>query len=173
MPASTILLIDADVASAESISTVLTGVGYTVTISTDPDEAFGKVADHQLVIIDVIEGKRTSVDICREIRATPALSSIPVLCIGQSDDVEERIRFLEAGADDVIGAFAVAVDRVRQPASAPRGDLHDLAFTRDDLAGGAVDDRLGLVVSDVGSQDEHEFIAAHAPGHSFQWGSSR
>ncbi|MGH2464683.1 MAG: AAA family ATPase, partial [Candidatus Limnocylindrales bacterium] len=28
--------------------------------------------------------------------------SIPVLCISQSDDVEERIRFLEAGADDVI-----------------------------------------------------------------------
>ena len=102
MPASTILLIDADVASAESISTVLTGVGYTVTISTDPDEAFGKVADNQLVIIDVIEGKRTSIDICREIRATPALSSIPVLCVGQSDDVAERIRFLEAGADDVM-----------------------------------------------------------------------
>jgi pilus assembly protein CpaE len=102
VPASTILLIDADVASAESISTVLTSVGYTVTTSIDPAEAFGKVADNQLVIIDVIKGKRSSVDICREIRGTPALSSIPVLCVGQSDDVEERIRFLEAGADDVM-----------------------------------------------------------------------
>ena len=33
---------------------------------------------------------------------TPALARIPVLCVGQTDDVEDRIRFLEAGADDVM-----------------------------------------------------------------------
>ena len=102
MPASTILLIDADPAATESIAPVLTAVGYTVTVSTDPAEAFGKVADHQLVIVDVIGGDRTGMDVCREIRATPSLSSIPVLCVAQSDDVEERIRYLEAGADDVM-----------------------------------------------------------------------
>ena len=48
--------------------------------------------------------------------------------------------------EDVVRAFAVAVDLVRQPAAAPRGDLHDLAAGGDDPAGGAVDDRLGLVV---------------------------
>jgi sigma-B regulation protein RsbU (phosphoserine phosphatase) len=103
VPASTILLIDADAASAETISTALTGVGYTVVVSTDPDDALSKVADHHLVIIDVVSGERTGVDVCREIRATPALSSIPVLCVGQGDEVEERIRYLEAGADDVMG----------------------------------------------------------------------
>ena len=103
MPASTILLIDADPASTETISTTLTKVGYTVTTSTDADEGLGKVADNQLVILDIIKGKKTAVDVCREIRATPALSTIPVLCVGESDDVEERIRFLEAGADDVMG----------------------------------------------------------------------
>src|SRR5947207_10332793 len=45
---------------------------------------------------------RSSVDVCAEIRATPALSAVPVMCISGSEDVEERIRFLEAGADDVI-----------------------------------------------------------------------
>lgn len=103
MPASTILLIDADTAAAETISSTLTGVGYSVTVSPDIGDAFPKIADHQLVIVDVISGDRTSVDVCREIRATPALASVPVLCVGQSDDVEERIRFLEAGADDVMG----------------------------------------------------------------------
>ena len=48
--------------------------------------------------------------------------------------------------DDVVRALAVAVDRVRQPAAAPRGDLDDLAAGGGDLAGGAVDDRLALVV---------------------------
>ena len=102
MPASTILLIDADAAAAETISTTLTGVGYTVTTVADPAEAFAKVADHQLAIIDVVGGDRTAFDVCKEIRSTPALAAVPILCVGQSDDVEDRIRFLEAGADDVM-----------------------------------------------------------------------
>jgi pilus assembly protein CpaE len=101
VPASTILLIDADPAATESIASVLRRVGYAVTTSADPDEALSKVADHQLVIVDVIAGERTGVDICREIRATPSMA-IPVLCVARTDDVEERIRFLEAGADDVM-----------------------------------------------------------------------
>ena len=102
MPASTILLIDADAESAETISGALTNVGYTVTTIADPDEAFAKVADHQLAIIDVVSGDKTAFDVCKEIRSTPALVAVPILCVGQSDDVEDRIRFLEAGADDVM-----------------------------------------------------------------------
>ena len=45
---------------------------------------------------------KSAVEICREIRATPALAAVPVMCVSGSDDVEERIRFLEAGADDVV-----------------------------------------------------------------------
>src|SRR5689334_13064439 len=100
VPASSVLLIDADPASAESIATVLTGVGYSVTTSADPAEALPKVADHQIVIVDVIKGDRTGVDVCRDIRSLPGMTAIPVLCVAQSDDVEERIHFLEAGADD-------------------------------------------------------------------------
>jgi pilus assembly protein CpaE len=102
LPASTILLIDADAESAETIGTALTNVGYTVTTIADPSEAFAKVADHQLAIIDVVSGDKTAFDVCAEIRGTPALSAVPILCVGQSDDVEDRIRFLEAGADDVM-----------------------------------------------------------------------
>ena len=101
VPASTILLIEADAASGETIAPVLSRVGYTVTVS-EPADAFGKVADHRLVIIDVVTGEKSAPDICREIRATPTLSAIPVLCVSQSDEVEDRIRFLEAGADDVM-----------------------------------------------------------------------
>jgi DNA-binding response OmpR family regulator len=102
VPASTILLIEGDAALAETITSALSGVGYTVTVVTDADEAFGHVANHQLVIIDVVSGAKSAVDICREIRATPSMASIPVLCVSQVDAVEDRIRFLEAGADDVV-----------------------------------------------------------------------
>ena len=73
MPASTILLIDADTGSGETISAILTGVGYTVTTIADPKEAFPKVGDNQLTIIDVVRGPKTAFDVCREIRSTPAL----------------------------------------------------------------------------------------------------
>ena len=46
MPASTILLIDADAKFAETISADLTRVGYTVTTVADADEALAKVAAH-------------------------------------------------------------------------------------------------------------------------------
>ena len=39
---------------------------------------------------------------CRELRAVPELADVPILAITSTDDVEERIRLLEAGADDVM-----------------------------------------------------------------------
>jgi pilus assembly protein CpaE len=102
LPASTILLIEADTASGELISGVLSKVGYTVTTIADADEAFARVIENQLAIVDVVSGSKSAFDICREIRGTPALARIPVLCVGQTDDVEDRIKFLEAGADDVM-----------------------------------------------------------------------
>jgi pilus assembly protein CpaE len=102
VPASTILVIESDATSGETVNTALSGVGYTVTVTSDPDDGFTKVAEHQLVILDVTSGLRSAIDICREIRATPALAAVPVMCISQTDEVEERISFLEAGADDVL-----------------------------------------------------------------------
>ena len=75
-------------------------------------------------------------------------------------ELDDRVgRGLEQ--DDVVRALAMAVDRIGQPAAAPRGDLHDLAAGRDDAAGGPVDEGLALVVRDIGAEDEHEFVAAH------------
>jgi pilus assembly protein CpaE len=102
VPASTILLLESDPVEGAGIEVILTGAGYTVTRAANADDAMAKAADHQLVIVDVVSGIRTGIDICAEIRATPALSAVPVMCISASDDVEERIRFLEVGADDVM-----------------------------------------------------------------------
>ncbi|MFL5645927.1 MAG: AAA family ATPase [Chloroflexota bacterium] len=102
MPASTILLLESDATLAESIGRILTDAGYTVTPTAKADEAFARVAEHQLVILGMTGGPKAAVDICREIRATPAMSAVPVMCISTTEDVEERIAFLEAGADDVI-----------------------------------------------------------------------
>ena len=102
MPASSILLLESDPVAGASIDAILTGAGYSVTHVTSPDEALARAADHQLAILDVVDGVRTGLDVCAEMRATPSLSAVPVMCISASDDVEDRIRFLESGADDVM-----------------------------------------------------------------------
>lgn len=129
MPASTILILESVATAAASLAPHLTSAGYTVTQITDPDEALARIVEHQLAVIDVgmrpSAGKRpkgvkaireakeakeaaeanpakTGMELCREIRATPAMAAIPILCVASTGDVEERIGFLEAGADDVI-----------------------------------------------------------------------
>ena len=102
MPAASILVIGTDASAAAELETVLAGTGYTVTIIDDPDAAFPRVPEHQLVVLDVLPGSRNAAAVCAEIRGTPSMASVPVLCVSATDDVEERIRFLEAGADDVV-----------------------------------------------------------------------
>lgn len=106
MPASTILVLESSGPADASLAPILHSAGYTVTQTTDPDEAFAKIVEHQLAVVDLgtggTAGGRSGVDLCREIRATPSMASVPILCVAPSDDVEERIKFLVAGADDVI-----------------------------------------------------------------------
>jgi pilus assembly protein CpaE len=102
VPASTILLIESDPTAVEAVGGVLTKLGYTVTTVKDVDAGLAQVASHQLVIVDIVEGERSGLDVCKAIRTTPDVAVVPILCVSQSDEVEERIRFLEAGADDVV-----------------------------------------------------------------------
>ena len=101
MPSSTILVLETN-AQAAAIEGPLTRIGYQVTTTADPDDAVRRAGEFALVIVDVSSGRASGVDVCREIRSTAAFSAVPVLCMSQTDDVEERVRYLEAGADDVI-----------------------------------------------------------------------
>ncbi len=105
MPASTILVLETPT-TADSLAPILSGAGYTVTQTVDADEAFGRIVEHQLAVIDIGAGAgaggKSGLELCREIRGTPSMAAVPILCVAGSDDVEERIGFLEAGADDVM-----------------------------------------------------------------------
>ena len=62
MPASTILLIDADARRPSRSPTALTGVGYTVTVSADPGRGVpARSPTTSSSIIDVVVGERTGV----------------------------------------------------------------------------------------------------------------
>jgi pilus assembly protein CpaE len=99
-----ILLLETDATAGTAIVAALERLGHRLTAVATGDAAIEAAAGQHLVIIDVVaDGPAgAAVDICRRMKATPALAAIPVLCVSPSDDVEDRIRFLEAGADDVM-----------------------------------------------------------------------
>jgi pilus assembly protein CpaE len=105
VPASPILVLSTSSISGDPLGPILTTSGHDVTDAGDAEDAFARIVEHRLVVLDLGSGQiggKTAVELCREIRATPAMAAVPVLCVASTDDVEERIGFLEAGADDVI-----------------------------------------------------------------------
>ncbi|HEU4672533.1 MAG TPA: AAA family ATPase [Candidatus Limnocylindrales bacterium] len=102
MAASRILLAERPAAGPESIAPQLTAAGHDVAVATEPADVLRQVGDHEIVIIDRLAEDRAALELCRAIRAAPDLAAVPILGLTAADDVESRIAFLEAGADDVI-----------------------------------------------------------------------
>ena len=97
-----ILLLATDRRFANSVVATLTKAGHSVLPVTTAQEFVGQAAQHAVLVIDGLPAGATAASVLADVRATPATAGIPVLCIAQSDDIEERIQFLEAGADDVL-----------------------------------------------------------------------
>ena len=81
------------------LETQLGSAGYATTSVTTPAAAVGALRDGSFDLV-VAEGLAVSGAIGR-IR-TAAAEPTPVLVVAPADDVEARIAFLEAGADDVV-----------------------------------------------------------------------
>ena len=89
-------------AVSDPLVKVLGRPGRALTRVEDPDLLAAAAVDHDVVVLDVVPPPRTVPEMCRELRAVPELADVPILAITSTDDVEERIRLLEAGADDVM-----------------------------------------------------------------------
>ncbi len=101
MAASAILLLESDAALAGRIQAILTAVGHEIVTIDDPAQLSERAANCQLLLLDLPDSGSAE-GACRSLRDDPALAPIPLLCFTASADVEERVRLLEAGADDVV-----------------------------------------------------------------------
>jgi pilus assembly protein CpaE len=97
-----ILLLSTDRQSAEAIMAILARSGHSVVPVTTAEECVRLAPQHGLLILDGVPAGGTVAAVVTEVRATAASASMPILCIAQSDELEERIQYLEAGADDVL-----------------------------------------------------------------------
>lgn len=100
MPDTRVLLLGN--AASDVLVPTLSRAGRALTRTSDAEEAVALAPDQDVIVVDAVAPPRTTSDVCREIRANAKLAELPVLAITAADDVEERIRLLEAGADDVI-----------------------------------------------------------------------
>src|SRR4051794_14230961 len=97
-----ILLVDDDAKLARALAKGLRGHAYAVDVAADADAALTRAAvyDYDLVLLDVMLPGRDGFVVCAALRerGVPA----PVLMLTARDAVDDRIRGLDAGADDYL-----------------------------------------------------------------------
>ena len=111
-----ILLVEDELKMARALRRGLEQEGHSVDSTTDGDDALsrGVEFEYDAIVLDVMLPGRDGFSICRELRARDRWA--PVLMLTARDAVEDRIRGLDAGADDYLVkpfAFGELLARLR------------------------------------------------------------
>lgn len=99
-----ILIVDDQATNRKLLADLLSVNGYEPAIAVSGDEALAKVRSiaPDLVLLDVLMPGLSGYEVCRMLRADPATRVLPVIMVTALDPTEERIRGLDAGADDFL-----------------------------------------------------------------------
>jgi len=111
-----ILVVEDEERVAQFIQKGLKEEGHAVDVSHDGEDGgfLAEVNDYDLILLDVMLPKKNGINVCREIRDRGVIT--PVLMLTARDSVEDRVRGLDAGADDYLVkpfAFEELLARVR------------------------------------------------------------
>jgi class 3 adenylate cyclase len=99
-----ILVVDDQPANVKLLQQVLTMNGYDVITAGTGPEALVKTARDRpdLILLDVVMPTMSGYEVCRAIRSDPATALLPVVMVTALDPQEERVKGIEAGADDFL-----------------------------------------------------------------------
>jgi two-component system, OmpR family, copper resistance phosphate regulon response regulator CusR len=97
-----ILLVEDEASAAKMLAKGLREQAYAVDVVADGESAMyqSKVNDYDVIILDVMLPRRDGLEVCRELRE--AGLSTPVLMLTARDGFPDRVRGLDAGADDYL-----------------------------------------------------------------------
>lgn len=103
-PKGTILIVDDEPSNVEILSQELEEEGYDLLSACDGEEALIKVQEHQLdlILLDVMMPKVDGITVCRILKGSGKTVLIPVILLTALRGHEDRVRGIEAGADDFI-----------------------------------------------------------------------
>jgi adenylate cyclase len=99
-----ILVVDDTLRNVKLLADLLAVKGYEVVTASSGQEALDKIEAEQpdLVLLDVVMPEMSGYEVCRKIREIPETRMLPVVMVTALDPAEERIKGIEAGADDFL-----------------------------------------------------------------------
>ena len=99
-----ILVVDDTPQNVKLLGDVLGIKGYEVTAAASGTQALEQIAERRpdLVLLDVVMPGMSGYEVCKRIRETPATATLPVVMVTALDPATERIKGIEAGADDFV-----------------------------------------------------------------------
>jgi adenylate cyclase len=99
-----ILIVDDVAQNLRLLSDLLTARGYRTSTAATGEDALTRIAADppDLVLLDVMMPGMNGYDVCRAIRADPACAVLPVVLVTALDPEQERVKGLNAGADDFL-----------------------------------------------------------------------
>jgi len=101
---ATILIVDDELTNVDMLSQELEEEGYKLLTAYNGEEALIKVQEHQpdLILLDVMMPGVDGFSVCRILKGSGKTILIPVILITALRAQEDRVRGIEAGADDFI-----------------------------------------------------------------------
>ena len=97
-----ILLVEDEEALARAITQLLSEAGHSVTWAADGEEGFqlGRSRPLDLIILDVLLPKKKGWEVLNDLRTGRV--NIPILMLTAMDEVQDKVKGLELGADDYL-----------------------------------------------------------------------
>jgi DNA-binding response OmpR family regulator len=101
---ATVLVVDDIPANRKLLADILSNAGYTVISASSGEEALEKVASAEpdLVLLDILMPGLNGYEVCQCLRADSTTGVLPIVMVTALDPTKERIKGLEAGADDFL-----------------------------------------------------------------------
>jgi len=99
-----ILAVDDNIQNVELLDGLLSSRGYEVVKAYNGMEALQKLEEGNIdvVLLDVLMPKMDGYETCRRIKSRPETRLLPVIMLTALDSLEDKVKGIEAGADDFI-----------------------------------------------------------------------